>query len=409
MAKPRVLFVCRTRQDAYGITFGLMNSAKFVAEALSRAGLETKVVSVVDNNAIDKQVYLYKPTHVMIEALWVTPEKLLVLMKLHPKVDWTVRVHSKTPFLAMEGIALTWLAKYREMARHSKRFHVAPNNIELHEDLDLALRFPNVYLPNVYVCKDVESDDDGGTDEYGGSERCGCGNDDGDYDHHHNHHHNHHGHHPHHPHHDDEHHHDHDNDPPSAWDVPDYDCSPTRGLRDDVNIGCFGAIRPLKNHLLQAMAAIRFADSINKRLNFYINSNRIEQRGNNVLKNVRALFDATNHTLVEIPWVPHREFLELVSRMDIGMQVSLSESFNIVTADFVCSNVPIVVSEDVDWMPLLYRANANSVHSILKTMRFAWKMKGAGFHKVARKALMKHNKDALHRWAHFLSHTSNMS
>jgi hypothetical protein len=36
--------------------------------------------------------------------------------------------------------------------------------------------------------------------------------------------------------------------------------------------------------------------------------------------------------------------------MDIGMQVSLSESFNIVSADFVSMGVPIVVSNDIEWI-----------------------------------------------------------
>ncbi len=47
--------------------------------------------------------------------------------------------------------------------------------------------------------------------------------------------------------------------------------------------------------------------------------------------------------------------------MDLGMQVSFSESFNIVTADFVSSKVPIIVSEDITWMPSSLKVNPNDV------------------------------------------------
>lgn len=36
--------------------------------------------------------------------------------------------------------------------------------------------------------------------------------------------------------------------------------------------------------------------------------------------------------------------------MDMGTQVSLTETFNIVTADFMSCGVPVVVSEEVEWM-----------------------------------------------------------
>ena len=57
------------------------------------------------------------------------------------------------------------------------------------------------------------------------------------------------------------------------------------------NVGCFGAIRPMKNHLMQAVAAIEFANRNNLTLRFHVNAGRIESNGNNSIKNVRALFE----------------------------------------------------------------------------------------------------------------------
>jgi hypothetical protein len=54
--------------------------------------------------------------------------------------------------------------------------------------------------------------------------------------------------------------------------------------------------------------------------------------------------------------------------MDICMQVSLSESFNIVTADAVSVDKPVVVSEDIEWMPWLTKAVATSHENIVKKL-----------------------------------------
>jgi hypothetical protein len=40
---------------------------------------ESNIVVVLDNNEIDKYVTKYKPTHVIIEALWVVPTKFHIL------------------------------------------------------------------------------------------------------------------------------------------------------------------------------------------------------------------------------------------------------------------------------------------------------------------------------------------
>src|SRR5580765_3545290 len=103
--------------------------------------------------------------------------------------------------------------------------------------------------------------------------------------------------------------------------------------RHSIDIGCFGAIRPLKNQLIQAIAAISFAQSEEKTLRFHINSERVEGGGDPILKSLRSAFRNTQHKLVEHSWLSWREFLFLVGSMDINMQVSYSETFNIVAAE----------------------------------------------------------------------------
>lgn len=301
---PRVLFVVKQRagystspDDSNYCSSGLLNSATFVVDMLRENGVDAKLVEVVDNNAIDKAVFDFKPEVVIVEAFWVIPEKFDILVKLHPRVLWIVRGHSNLPFLANEGVAVGWVFDY---LRH-KNVSVAFNAPEITEDIrkiDPSKAHKVLYLPNFYPTNDREK---------------------------------------------------------------------RRKPTDNVlHIGCFGAIRPLKNQLIQAVAAIRFAKEFKRPLKFYMNVSRLEEGGNNVLKNIRALFSNTPGTLlVETDWLKHADFLKLVRKMDIAMAVSLSETFCITAADAVVEGVPLVCSKEVPWATHLSIADPTSSDSIV--------------------------------------------
>ncbi len=143
-----------------------------------------------------------------------------------------------------------------------------------------------------------------------------------------------------------------------------------------VDIGCFGAVRPLKNHLMQALAAVEFADEIGKKLVFHTNSGRVEGMGQPMLKNLRELFQQlsrTGHQMIEHPWCPHEDFLMLCARMDIGMQVSFSETFNIVGADLTRVGVPVVTSTELPWASEMSAASPTDSVEIVEAMRDAYK------------------------------------
>jgi hypothetical protein len=293
----------------YCMSSGLRNSASFVVEMLNENGIEAKLVEVVDNNCIDREVTLYKPTHVIIEAFWVVPEKFGVLTKLHPKVDWIVRNHSELPFLANEGIALEWSLEYLKY----KNVFLAPNSYKTYLDTvemvaaahsPLQAEYKVLYLPNFYKIKKPMRERHFESEEF--------------------------------------------------------------------NVGCFGAIRPFKNHIIQAVAAIDYARNNHKKLRFHVNVARIEDAGNNTLKSLRGLFkhlDPNKYELVEHGWLNHDDFLKLIATMDICLQASFTESFNIVTADAVSQGVPVVVSEEIEWLPSSFVARHTSSKDITATMR----------------------------------------
>jgi hypothetical protein len=296
----KVLFILKRREDfnsathsALGMSTGLFNSASFMNDMLTSQGVESKMVVVIDNNDIDREVHSYRPTHVIIEALWVVPTKFEILQKLHPTVKWIVRLHSEMPFMAGEGSAMNWLGDYCSY----KNVIIGVNAPRMMNEVKFYLQHKYnwadeianervIYMPNFYPqlgykMKNINKDD------------------------------------------------------------------------EFVNIGCFGAVRPLKNHLVQAFAALKFAKKIGKKLRFHINAGRIEMKGDSVVHNLTGLFmhlADQGHELVNNPWAPRMEFLQLCRTMDIGMQCNFSETFNIVGCDLLTQGVPIVGSKEIPWI-----------------------------------------------------------
>lgn len=321
----KILFILKNR-DIYGeydgpslpvesgatrLSSGLLNSASFVEQMLVQAGIFCKLVHVTDNNDIDREVFAYKPTHVIIEGLWVVPEKFDILHKLHPSVKWIIRLHSEIAFLAMEGIAMEWIIKYvkhpyvmvscnshratRDLRDLLSSFHPDWNEHKLAEKV--------ILLPNYYPTKE-------------GSIRPKNEN---------------------------------------------------RSL--PLNIGCFGAIRPLKNQLAQAFAAIRYARNENRTLHFHINGGRNEQGGERNFKNIAALFEESGNKLIRHSWMGHSEFLKVLREMDASMCVSFTETFCIVAADTVNERIPLVTSSEVFWSSPQCQASPNDIDAIEKALR----------------------------------------
>jgi len=289
------LFIIKKFYDYDGskqVSNGLKSSARFVVDMLLSEGFRAAIAEADDMNCIDRIVTQYRPKKVVIEALWVTPAKFAELKKLHPSIEWTVRIHSEIPFLANEGIAIEWIVEY-----FAQDVAIAFNSGETAQDFQL-LGVP-VYLPNYY---------------------------------------------------------------------PQRKPRPIKFVTNTLNVGCFGAIRPMKNQLIQAFAAISFAEQQGCRLVFHMNGSRVEQQGSNALRQIAALFKATHHGLVIHPWLDHDDFLELVGSMDICLQASLTESFNIVSADAVSMGVPLVGSDAISWLPKRSKAKADSMQSIVAAM-----------------------------------------
>lgn len=318
---PKILFILKHRDNTYsnegpyagpyGLSSGLRNSVRFVVEMLNSNGIEAKWVEVANANFIDKEVHDYRPTFVIIEAFWVVPAKFDDLKRLHPHVTWAVRNHSETAFLSSETNPFNWLSGY--LSRGVEVMCNAPRAVF---DLNVVARSygylggPISYAPNFY---------------------------------------------------------------PIVCNHPLATIRPHHAHADDtVRIGCFGAIRPLKNHMTQAIAAVEFAARIGKKLEFHVNAVRIEMGANKVLGNLEAFFASTKRaTLVKHEWLTHPKFLKLLMAMDFSMQASFSETFNIVSADSVVCSVPVIASEEVAWLGSYAQCDPNSSASMVNALLLA--------------------------------------
>lgn len=309
----KVLFILKRREDFnavthshVGLSTGLYNSAKFIDDMLTSSGIESNLEVAIDNNCIDRLVRKHNPDYVIIEALWVVPQKFSILAKLHPNVRWIIRLHSELPFLAGEGMAMDWLGDY-----------IRNSNIDIGVNAPRMLGEVKAYLQTVKGWSDKETNK-------------------------------------------------------RIFYLPNYypkNYANKTYNKDKywIDVACFGAIRPLKNHMVQAIAALKFARKINKQLRFHVNAGRYEMQGGAVFNNLRGFFQHLSdegHQLIGHEWRPREQFLELCATMDIGMQCNFSETFNIVSADIISQGVPVLGCKEIPWATRLFNADPTNSDNI---------------------------------------------
>lgn len=304
----KLLFLLKKRADLSGpysySNYGLVGSTKFVINYLAQHNTEAKFFLAFDGNEIDKAVTLYKPQIAIIEALWCPPEKIAENVRLHPEIKWYIRIHSKLPFLGMEGIAVDWLYRCSKIPNVT----IAANHPDTVVELSTLLNKHVKYLPNVFY-------------------------------------------------------------PYKQRKIKDYSIS---RFNQTINIGCFGAIRPFKNTFVQAVAAIVFARRMGLNLRFHIND-RAEQLGEQVRKNISFLFANNEAELVIHKWMDEDTFNTLLfEEIDISMQVSITETHNLVIAESINNGVLPVVSKEIYWLPEIFKTKTQDMFDIVTTMTEVW-------------------------------------
>lgn len=168
-------------------------------------------------------------------------------------------------------------------------------------------------------------------------------------------------------------------------------------------IGAFGAIRPEKNFITAAGAALAFQRLTDRPVQFHMTTGG-ETSGKDILQAILQMTDGVpGFQLIRHKWKDWHDFRKLVSSMDMLFQPSYTESFNLVTADGIAMGVPSVVSPAITWAPFEWKVDADNALGIAKkavhilenpyvAQRGYWELE-------------KHNREATKSWIRFLKET----
>jgi hypothetical protein len=137
-------------------------------------------------------------------------------------------------------------------------------------------------------------------------------------------------------------------------------------IGDVIRIGAFGAPRPYKNFMTAAAAALVIQQMMGKPVEFHMTVGG-ESKGDLVLPAIEQMFAGTQVTLVKHDWSLWSNFIHTVKKMDLLIQVSYTESFNMITADGIYVGVPSVISPAIDWGPVSWTAEPDNAVYVAET------------------------------------------
>ena len=168
-----------------------------------------------------------------------------------------------------------------------------------------------------------------------------------------------------------------------------------------LKIGCFGAMRVYKNFSTAVAAATQIARHLKAVTEVWVNSGRDDGLGSSAQSAIVQLTkNLPNVTLKQWPWSSWPEFKELIATMNLLLQPSYTESFNIVTADGIALGVPSVVSSAIEWAPADWIVNNDDASAIEKRGIFLIRDTDAGTEGMT--ALVAYNAIGLTQWKSFL-------
>ena len=167
-----------------------------------------------------------------------------------------------------------------------------------------------------------------------------------------------------------------------------------------LHIGAFGALRPEKNIPSAVAAALLIQQHLQKQTYFHMNTGG-EVGGKNLIATIDQISQGIpGFTVVKHPWMDWNKFTDLVKKMDLLMNPSYTESFNLITADGIVAGVPSVVSSAIRWAPKSWMADSDDPSDIAGVgLRLLFNKHS---YKDGRDALIKHNNESVSLWKEYL-------
>lgn len=293
------------RSHAYYSHVGLGVNAFHTTKVLRANGYQAYALKADTLQEVQRVLTTQPFTHVVIEAIWLKKAELVTLIEAHPDIQFFVRAHSNVGFLQAEPGAIQGIRDALDLQNSELNLQFASNSKDLKRFLEGTYNEECTLLENLYYLERVAPR----------------------------------------PH------------LPFPGGIPN-----ARPLR----VSSFGALRQLKMHVSAASGALLLAERNGWQLEFHVSVCR-EEHGSGVLASLRYLFNGLPWaTLIEDPWRGWGEFRRLVAFMDLGIQVSASETFNITTADAVAERVPCIVSTAIDWLPARFQVEIDAPDQIAR-------------------------------------------
>ena len=292
---------------------GLGVSALNTCKVLEREGIHCEVWPIATpqdlTNRLEREYSTpYPVTHVVVSAPWIPiPTWASILSRWH-RIHFAVNCHSNLGFLQADVNGTANLQGCVRLETAWPNFHIAANNRTFGRWINQTQAAPCAFLPNLYYLHEL-----------------------------------------------------------TRTNRPTFSSGP--GAGGTLNVGCFGAVRPLKNGMTAAAAAITLARRLRCKLEFWVSNGRSEGGGLTVMNAMAQLFPAhpnPQERIVKSDWAAWPEFRQTIASMHVLFQPSYTESFNMVTADGIAEGVPSVVSSAIDWVPAHWVADADDPEDVTR-------------------------------------------
>lgn len=312
--KVRVAFAYKNLAACKGISdIGLGVAGQHTLKVLQEEGIWIEVWPVNTAADIERRLaesqaeafHLGKTpiSHVIIFAPWVPTNDLYQLVRYHTEVEFAVISHSNVGFLQADPNGIRNLRDEMGLEMAVANFRLAGNCSRFTDWVKRAYNAPCLLLPNLYDTRQAHA-------------------------------------------------------------MPRQPGSGASG--GTIRIGCFGAPRVQKNFISGVAAALEIATLLRRDTEIWISTGRPEGAVTLLNAIIQMVQGVKWVKLVQNKWEPWPQFRHTISHMDLLIQPSYTESFNIVTADGVAEGVPSVVSHAVDWAPARWKAEVDDVQDIAR-------------------------------------------
>ena len=340
LSRVRVLFCYRSFRAFPGVSHvGLGISSTNNYRVLRQNGIDALVQGIGHESELRRPLDADPAiTHLISSAPWMRTNALAYACDQFPEVNFAVNCHSNIAFLQSDPGAIRLIREEMDLETWKHNFHVAGNSEVYCDAMTSMYQSPVTFLPNLYYLDDNAN---------------------------------------------------------AAMSKPGWN----GGM---VRFGIWGAPRAQKNVLTGVSGCMIAGRDLNVPIEIWMNSGRNDGgEAIRILNAVRAMTEGVpNVTLRFLNWTDWPTFRRFAATMDAGVQVSTSETYNIVTSDMAAQGVPSVVSDAILWAPDEWRARVDSAQDVARKLVGVLLDPASG--RRGLEALAERNGVALEAWKRYL-------